>query len=121
MPSPCDGLTVAAPHALLEQACFKYALSKTLGYAIVVGSAGVKLPQVVAIVKSGGVHGLSPASILIEMAALVSSFSYYIALGYPFSTWGEKCVPAVVVVDTNRLSVRLGCLASPSLAHSAPK
>ena len=92
--APCEGLSLGTPHVLLDTACAKYALSKTLGYGIVVGSAGVKLPQVFAILKSGGVSGLSSASILIEMASLVSSFSYYMALGYPFSTWGEKCVLA---------------------------
>ena len=92
--APCEGLSLGTPQVLLDTACAKYALSKTLGYGIVVGSAGVKLPQVFAILKSGGVSGLSSASILIEMASLVSSFSYYMALGYPFSTWGEKCVLA---------------------------
>ena len=90
MPTPCAGLSLDAPHLLVEKACFKYALSKALGYGVVVGSAGVKLPQVYNIVKSGGVAGLSPTSIVIEMASLVSSFAYFSALGYPFSTWGEK-------------------------------
>lgn len=86
----CEGLSLDAPQLILESKCFKFALSKALGYGIVLGSAGVKLPQVFNIVKSGGVAGLSPTSIIIEMASLVSSFAYFSALGYPFSTWGEK-------------------------------
>lgn len=76
--------------ALLEVPCLKYLISKALGYAIVAGSIGVKLPQVFNIVKAGNVDGLSPTSILLEMASLVLSFAYYLGKGYPFSTWGEN-------------------------------
>jgi len=75
---------------LLEPPCTKFLISKLLGYGIVVGSAGVKLPQVINIVKAASVEGLSGPSILIEWAASVASFSYFMALGYPFSTWGEN-------------------------------
>ena len=88
--TPCAGLSLSAPQTLLESACFKYALSKALGYGIVLGSAGVKLPQVLNIVRAKSTVGLSPSSIIIEMASLVSSFAYFMALGYPFSTWGEN-------------------------------
>ena len=87
---PCGELSPANIAALTELPCLKFVASKTLGYAIVVGSAGVKLPQVYNIVKAGGVQGLSPASILLEMTSLVSTFAYYMALDYPFSTWGEN-------------------------------
>jgi mannose-P-dolichol utilization defect protein 1 len=87
---PCDGLSPQNLTPLAEVPCLKYCLSKTLGYGIVVGSAGVKLPQVLNILKAKSVVGLSPSSLLIEWIASVSSFSYYMALGYPFSTWGEN-------------------------------
>jgi len=75
---------------LLEPPCAKFLISKLLGYGIVVGSAGVKMPQVYNIMKAGSVEGLSGPSVIIEWAASVASFSYFMALGYPFSTWGEN-------------------------------
>mgnify|MGYP001286915599 CR=1 FL=1 len=89
-PLPCARLSVSTPLELLDPPCLKYAVSKTLGYGIVVGSAGVKLPQLLAIYRAGGVTGLSGSSIVIEMASCACSFAYFMALGYPFSTWGEN-------------------------------
>jgi len=78
------------PASLLKPPCTKLVISKLLGYAIVLGSAGVKMPQVYNIVRAGGVEGLSGPSVLIEWFASIASFSYFMALGYPFSTWGEN-------------------------------
>jgi len=88
--TPCDGLAPTHLAPLFEPPCFKFVVSKTLGYGIVAGSAAVKLPQVFNIVKAGSVDGLSGSAILIEWSASIASFSYYVALGYPFSTWGEN-------------------------------
>ena len=78
------------PHTILEPKCLKFLISKLLGYGIVVGSAGVKMPQILNIVNAGSVEGLSGSSLLIEWTASIASFSYFMALGYPFSTWGEN-------------------------------
>lgn len=87
----CPSLTSSTPLALMEPGCFKFVLSKTLGYGIVAGSAGVKLPQVAAILRAANVSGLAGSTILIEMISSISSVAYFAALGYPFSTWGESC------------------------------
>ena len=81
---------MCAPPLTQDPGCFKFLLSKSLGYAIVAGSAGVKLPQVLAINRAKSVGGLAGSSIIIEFASTVSSFAYFMALGYPFSTWGEN-------------------------------
>ena len=86
----CEGLSPQHLDPLFDPPCLKFVISKCLGYAIVAGSALVKLPQVYNIVKAGSVDGLSGSSILIEWSATVCTFAYYIALGYPFSTWGEN-------------------------------
>ena len=64
--------------------------SQVLGYGIVVGSAGVKMPQIYKIMKADGELGLSGTTLLIEWASSVATLSYYLPLGYPFSTWGEN-------------------------------
>ena len=86
----CSAPLLSAPLQVLEPECFKFVLSKAVGYAIVAGSAGVKLPQLLAIYRARSVGGLAGSSIIIELAATVSSFAYFMALGYPFSTWGEN-------------------------------
>ena len=86
----CSKPLVSHPLEILEAECFKFVLSKSVGYAIVAGSAGVKLPQLLAIGRAKSVKGLAGSSIVIELAATVSSFAYFMALGYPFSTWGEN-------------------------------
>jgi mannose-P-dolichol utilization defect protein 1 len=39
--------------------CLKFTISKALGYAIIGGSAILKLPQIIKILKNGSVHGIS--------------------------------------------------------------
>ena len=90
MSGPCEALSASNLAPVFEPPCLKLVISKSLGYAIVAGSAGVKLPQVFNIVKAKSVDGLSGTSLLIEWVSSVSSLSYYAALGYPFSTWGEN-------------------------------
>ena len=98
---PSGSLLAPAFDALLDVPCAKLVVSKALGYAIVAGSALVKLPQILKIAKAGSVAGLSGASINIEMLASTCSFAYYVGLGYPFSTWGENlflCVQNAMIV-----------------------
>ena len=86
----CGALSPSNLQPLTDPPCLKYVISKLLGYGIVAGSAGVKMPQVYNIIQAGNVDGLSGTAILIEWVASISSFSYYMTLGYPFSTWGEN-------------------------------
>lgn len=90
MVSGCAQPLLQAPMQVLEPECFKFVLSKTVGYAIVAGSAGVKLPQLLSVMRARSVGGLAGSSIIIELAATCASFAYFVALGYPFSTWGEN-------------------------------
>ena len=78
------------PMGSLPMGCFKQNISMLLGYAIVAGSALVKVPQLIKIWRAQSVAGLSFASVIMENLASTSSFCYYITLGYPFSTWGEN-------------------------------
>jgi hypothetical protein len=45
----------------------KVILAKALGYATIVGSFGLKVPQILAIVKSKDVEGLVPLSMYSEV------------------------------------------------------
>lgn len=77
------------PLGTLPASCVKIVVSELLGYGIVAGSALVKLPQLIKIVRAESAEGISLSSMFMEMCASISSFCYYISLGFPFSTWGE--------------------------------
>jgi mannose-P-dolichol utilization defect protein 1 len=58
-----------------DKECIKFTLSKTIGFAIIVGSAIVKLPQIIKIVVNGSVKGISSISYYIEVSASVFNSS----------------------------------------------
>ncbi|XP_068686582.1 mannose-P-dolichol utilization defect 1 protein-like [Montipora foliosa] len=79
----------------LDVPCLKIAISKTLGYGIVVGSAMIKIPQIIKIIQASSVEGLSLLSFLLELTALTATASYSAAKGFPFSSWGESLFMSV--------------------------
>lgn len=70
--------------------CIKSAISKLLGYSIVAGAVLVKVPQIQKIVSSKSAAGVSFMSIMLELYAITCMFSYSLANGFPFSTWGDS-------------------------------
>ncbi|KAI9330188.1 hypothetical protein BDR26DRAFT_712000 [Obelidium mucronatum] len=74
---------------LIKDKCFSLLISKGLGLGIIAGSAGVKVPQILKIVKSGNAKGISLISYVLETLALVITLSYNVRKENPFSTYGE--------------------------------
>eukprot|EP00112_Aurelia_sp_Birch-Aquarium-sp1_P009997 Seg2158.6 transcript_id=Seg2158.6/GoldUCD/mRNA.D3Y31 product="Mannose-P-dolichol utilization defect 1 protein" protein_id=Seg2158.6/GoldUCD/D3Y31 len=70
--------------------CLKIALAKALGYAIVLGSAMVKIPQIIKVLQAKSVVGLSLLSMMMELTALLFTTSYSLGKGFAFSSWGES-------------------------------
>ncbi|XP_027045324.1 mannose-P-dolichol utilization defect 1 protein-like [Pocillopora damicornis] len=71
-------------------ACLKIAISKCLGYGIVVGSAMIKIPQIIKVIQASSVEGLSLTAFILELVALTTSGTYSYAKSFPFSAWGEN-------------------------------
>lgn len=71
-------------------ACLKIAISKCLGYGIVVGSAMIKIPQIIKVVQASSVEGLSLLAFVLELVALTANATYSYAKAFPFSAWGES-------------------------------
>lgn len=65
-------------------------LSMGIGYAVIIGSSFVKVPQILNIVKSRSVAGLSVTSVALELLGYVISIAYAFAQAFPFSTYGES-------------------------------
>lgn len=69
--------------------CFKALLSKALGCAIIAGSLGVKVPQILKIWNAKSAEGLNLFSIFLDLFAITFSLSYSYVKGFPFTAWGD--------------------------------
>jgi len=69
--------------------CLKIVASKTVGYAIIVASVLVKLPQLLKMVSAKSGDGISLSSVILELAAISTTVAYSVAKSFPFSAWGE--------------------------------
>ncbi|KAK3909054.1 Mannose-P-dolichol utilization defect 1 protein-like protein [Frankliniella fusca] len=73
----------------LHVPCLKAALSKGLGYGIILGSVMVKVPQILKIYRASSGEGISLTGVLLDLSAITANVAYSYVLGYPFSAWGE--------------------------------
>ncbi|OAD69847.1 hypothetical protein PHYBLDRAFT_115953 [Phycomyces blakesleeanus NRRL 1555(-)] len=74
---------------LTDIECIQYAISKCLGFGIVVGSAIVKLPQILTITSNRSAKGLSLTSFVLETIAYCITLAYNLRQQNPLSTFGE--------------------------------
>lgn len=70
--------------------CVKQAITKGMGYGIIVASTLVKLPQVMKILAAKSGAGISVLGVLLEVLAISFNASYSFAKKYPFTAWGES-------------------------------
>ena len=70
--------------------CNKMLLSKMLGYAILVGSLLVKLPQIVKIKWNKSGVGVSIVAESIMLAAIFGSMAYGYTSEFPLSAYGDS-------------------------------
>ena len=82
-------LATCAVPSLVEAVPFNLLLSKVLGYCIVAGSFFLQLPQLLKIMKSRSVHGLSLLSQYSEVPISSSKVTYHYLKNLPFSSYGE--------------------------------
>lgn len=75
--------------------CLKMTIIKLLGYAIVVGSSIVKLPQVIKIFKAKSGEGISLLGMTLELLAISTSWAYCVGYEFPFSSYGESVFLAI--------------------------
>lgn len=68
----------------------KFFISSVLSYGVVFGASILKLPQIVAVVRSGRANGVSLSGNLIELLAYVISLSWGITQGLNFRDFGEN-------------------------------
>lgn len=75
--------------AFPDKDCFLTLVAKALGYAIIVFSTILRLPQILIILRNKSVEGLAMASFEIECVGYTVAVSYCTYKQLPFSTYGE--------------------------------
>lgn len=98
--------------------CYKFLISKVLSGGILAGSVALKLPQIINIMTTKDVVGLSPESFYSEVSLSINTVLYNVRQGYPFLAYGET----VMILIQNFLLVLLlwkFTKPAPSFSHIA--
>ncbi len=77
---------------VFQSECIGFYLAKLIGYAILVGSVALKLPQILNIVLTKNAEGLSEIAFYIEVPMCITTVIYNIRKGNAFSSYGETFV-----------------------------
>ena len=72
--------------------CLKVTISKGIGFAIIAGSAILKVPQIMKIVNAKSVEGISKYLFYTEIIMLIHSSAYSMQANIPFSVYGESLI-----------------------------
>jgi mannose-P-dolichol utilization defect protein 1 len=88
--------------------CLKFALSKGLGIAIVVGGSIVKVPQILLILRTQNSTGLSLPSYILETLSYLITLFYSYRNAFPFSTYGENFFLGVQNIAVSLLIISYG-------------
>jgi len=81
--------------------CASLMAARAVGYLIMAGAVGLKLPQILNIVSTGSVEGLSPLAFYAEVPLTTTTIAYNYLRGYPFSSYGETvfiCLQNLILV-----------------------
>ena len=72
--------------------CVEFTALKAVSFAIIAGSFIFKIPQVMKIIKSNSVEGISAISYYTETMTFIHTSAYSIHLALPFMVFGESLV-----------------------------
>jgi len=89
LPTSCVN-TFLVKHDFLNRNCLSLLLSRCLSLGVILGSAIVKLPQIVKIVAGRSTRGLSGDMYVLENVGYLIMTLYNVRMAYAFSTWGEN-------------------------------
>ncbi|RYY79885.1 hypothetical protein EON63_16960 [archaeon] len=77
-------------HIETLKTCGSYWFSQLLSSVILLGSLAVKIPQILNIVTSGNVIGISPEAFYTEVPMTINTVMYNYRNNYPFMSYGEN-------------------------------
>ena len=87
-------------------------MSKVLGYAVVLGAVGVKIPQIKIMLKKQSAEGISYLSSMLDVFCVLSNLGYAYYQNYAFSTYGDSLF--------NYLQQAIICVLIPKLSKNRP-
>lgn len=88
VPQPCYD-EIFIDYNYLNRECLAIVLSKCLGYAIILASLLVKIPQILKIFNAKNADGMSIIGTSFELFAITGTLAYSFANNFPFSSYGE--------------------------------
>ena len=75
-----------------DATCIGFTLRKAVGYAIIGGSAILKLPQIINILKAGSSKGIPASSYYFETMVFVNTLANARHQNLSFSDYGENAI-----------------------------
>ncbi|KAG5184418.1 hypothetical protein JKP88DRAFT_348513 [Tribonema minus] len=90
--------------------------AKLAGLGIIVGSMGMKLPQIMRILEARSVLGLSLTANYFEVPLVSNGVIYHFKKGYPFSAYGEN---AFLLVQNLIVVALMWRYSAPPMKHRA--
>ena len=101
---------------IFEASCIKATISKLLGYAIITGACVVKVPQIIAFLRSKSVKGMSRGAVYFDLLAYLLTAGYHILHGNPFSAYGET---VIITVQSIVIVLLMWTYDFPGTTHSS--
>lgn len=116
VPQPCfDKFFV--DFDFLNVPCLKVAISKALGFSIILGSLIVKVPQIIKVLRAKSGEGINMISVSCELLAISATWSYGFAQKFPFSSYGESVFLAFQTIIIAFLVLYYGGQRTTALAY----
>lgn len=84
--------------------CIKFSASKGIGYAIILGSVILKVPQIQKIVASGSADGINVFSVYVEFFNFLGLIGNSVRMNLAFSVYGEA-----VFINVQNLIIMMLC------------
>jgi len=104
----CYGVMVVKGD-ILNTECISELVSMMLSYAILAGGALLQVPQIMNIIKSKSVAGLSAFALYSQVFIPITFITYNLLQGNPVATWGENIFSLIQVrecIDDNVAACR---------------
>lgn len=108
----CYGVMVVKGD-ILNTECISELVSMMLSYAILAGGALLQVPQIMNIIKSKSVAGLSAFALYSQVFIPITFITYNLLQGNPVATWGENIFSLIQVrerIDDNVAACQRICI-----------
>jgi len=111
-----DKLVGPKPFSDFDLQCLAKTASKLLSFAIIAGSSILKVPQILAFLRSGSVAGVDKVAVYTDMLAYVLTVGYHLRAGSVFAAYGES---AIISVQSAVIVLMMWAYDPPGTQHTS--